>query len=143
MAGLGHLARRFVGSLRPGGPSAEDADWVAEQLQEAQATLAREEKQRREAEWAKSRAEERIDTLRHEQSLLRARIDDQKRFGDEQAARLRSLEAELVQVLVEPRLLVILRHHLGARRQTGFHPGLGPQPALNSFFCNDTCANHN
>lgn len=75
---------------------------LLEQLQEAQATLAREEKQRREAEWAKSRAEERIDTLRHEQSLLQARIDDQKRFGDEQAARLRSLEAELVRRTWQP-----------------------------------------
>ena len=69
---------------------------LLEQLQEAQAALSREEKQRREAQWAKSRAEERIDTLRHEQSLLQARIDDQKRFSDEQAVRLRSLEAELV-----------------------------------------------
>ena len=60
------------------------------------AALSREEKLRREAQWAKSRAEERIDTLRHEQSLLQARIDDQKRFSDEQAVRLRSLEAELV-----------------------------------------------
>lgn len=39
MAGLGHLARRFVGSLRPGGPSAEDADWVAEQLLETELGL--------------------------------------------------------------------------------------------------------
>src|SRR5690554_1192553 len=75
---------------------------LLEQLQEAQAALSREEKQRREAQWAKSRAEERIDTLRHEQSLLQARIDDQKRFGDEQAARLRSLEAELVRRTWQP-----------------------------------------
>ena len=75
---------------------------LLEQLQEAQAALSREEKQRREAQWAKSRAEERIDTLRHEQSLLQARIDDQKRFGDEQAARLRSMEAELVRKTWQP-----------------------------------------
>jgi hypothetical protein len=28
----GHLARRFVGSLRPGGPAAADVAWVGEQL---------------------------------------------------------------------------------------------------------------
>jgi hypothetical protein len=28
----GHLARRFVGSLRPGGPSAEDEAWAQSQL---------------------------------------------------------------------------------------------------------------
>jgi hypothetical protein len=32
MAGVGHLTRRFLGSLRPGGPSATDAAWVDEQL---------------------------------------------------------------------------------------------------------------
>lgn len=32
MAGLGHLARRFVGSLRPGGPSSAEAAWVEAQL---------------------------------------------------------------------------------------------------------------
>jgi len=32
MAGLPHLARRFFGSLRPGGPSATDADWAVAQL---------------------------------------------------------------------------------------------------------------
>jgi hypothetical protein len=32
MAGLGHLTRRFVGSLRPGGPSRADEAWVEEQL---------------------------------------------------------------------------------------------------------------
>jgi putative nucleotidyltransferase with HDIG domain len=29
---LAHLARRFVGSLRPGGPSPDDAAWVGDQL---------------------------------------------------------------------------------------------------------------
>jgi hypothetical protein len=29
---VGHLARRFVGSLRPGGPSAAEQAWVDEQL---------------------------------------------------------------------------------------------------------------
>lgn len=32
MAGLGHLARRFVGSLRPGGPSPGEEAWVGQQL---------------------------------------------------------------------------------------------------------------
>ncbi|HSL57820.1 MAG TPA: HD domain-containing protein [Acidimicrobiales bacterium] len=32
MAGLAHLARRFAGSLRPGGPGAEAERWVAEHL---------------------------------------------------------------------------------------------------------------
>lgn len=72
------------------------------QLHETQATLAREEKQHRETQWARSRAEERIDTLRHEQSLLQARIDDQKRHLDEQAARLRTLDAELMRRIWQP-----------------------------------------
>ena len=29
---LAHLARRFAGSLRPGGPSSDDVAWVGEQL---------------------------------------------------------------------------------------------------------------
>ena len=32
MTSAGHLARRFVGSLRPGGPRAADVVWVGEQL---------------------------------------------------------------------------------------------------------------
>jgi hypothetical protein len=32
VAGFGHLARRFFGSLLPGGPSADDQAWVDEQL---------------------------------------------------------------------------------------------------------------
>ena len=32
MAGITHLARRFFGSLRPGGPSAIDAEWAEAQL---------------------------------------------------------------------------------------------------------------
>ncbi|WP_111411867.1 DNA-binding protein [Billgrantia lactosivorans] len=72
------------------------------QLHETQAALGREEKQHRETQWARSRAEERIDTLRHEQTLLQARIDDQKRHIDEQAARLRTLEAELMRRTWQP-----------------------------------------
>ncbi|MGQ4879849.1 DNA-binding protein [Billgrantia sp. LNSP4103-1] len=72
------------------------------QLHESQAALSREEKQHRETQWAKSRAEERIDTLHHEQSLLQARIDDQKRHLDEQAARLRTLDAELMRRIWQP-----------------------------------------
>ncbi|UYG01810.1 DNA-binding protein [Halomonas sp. LR3S48] len=72
------------------------------QFHETQAALGREEKQHRETQWARSRAEERIDTLRHEQSLLQARIDDQKRHIDEQAARLRTLEAELMRRTWQP-----------------------------------------
>lgn len=72
------------------------------QLQETQALLAREEKQHRETQWGKSRAEERVDTLRHEQTLLQARIDDQKRLIEGQAARLRSLEAELTRRTWQP-----------------------------------------
>ena len=34
MGGYGHLARRFFGSLRPGGPSADDRAWVANVLSE-------------------------------------------------------------------------------------------------------------
>ena len=32
MASLTHLSRRFVGSLRPGGPPPTDCEWVANQL---------------------------------------------------------------------------------------------------------------
>jgi hypothetical protein len=32
MAGFGHLARRFFGALRPGGPPASEQAWVDEQL---------------------------------------------------------------------------------------------------------------
>ncbi|WP_165789450.1 DNA-binding protein [Billgrantia endophytica] len=68
---------------------------LLKQVQESQNALAREEKQHRETQWARTRAEERADTLRHEQSLLQARIDDQKRHLDEQAGRLRTLESEM------------------------------------------------
>lgn len=34
-----HLVRRFIGSLRPGGPSARDAAWVAGLLSEAESAL--------------------------------------------------------------------------------------------------------
>ncbi len=39
MATSGHLVRRFVGSLRPGGPSAADQAWVDEQLLPAEQVL--------------------------------------------------------------------------------------------------------
>jgi hypothetical protein len=39
MAGLTHLARRFAGSLRPGGPSSADQQWVDEQLLDGERTL--------------------------------------------------------------------------------------------------------
>ncbi|MDZ7677287.1 MAG: hypothetical protein U5K29_01905 [Acidimicrobiales bacterium] len=39
MAHLSHLSRRFVTSLRPGGPSATDREWVATQLSEAELEL--------------------------------------------------------------------------------------------------------
>ncbi len=39
MAGVVHLAKRFVGSLRPGGPSAADEAWVRDQLLPAEHDL--------------------------------------------------------------------------------------------------------
>ena len=39
MAGFAHLARRFFGSLRPGGPSAADQAWLDEQLLPAERAL--------------------------------------------------------------------------------------------------------
>ena len=36
MAGLGHLASRFLGSLLPVGPSPADADWALQNLSEAE-----------------------------------------------------------------------------------------------------------
>ncbi len=39
MAGAGHLARRFFGSLRPGGPSKADQAWVDGQLLPAEQQL--------------------------------------------------------------------------------------------------------
>lgn len=39
MAASAHLARRFVGSLRPGGPSGSDVEWVLGHLTEAEAAL--------------------------------------------------------------------------------------------------------
>lgn len=68
---------------------------LKQELQEMRNALSREEKQHRETQWARARAEERADTMRHEQSLLQARIDDQKRHLEEQASRLRLLESEI------------------------------------------------
>ncbi|HSO97229.1 MAG TPA: hypothetical protein VLV81_14455 [Acidimicrobiia bacterium] len=39
MSRAAHLARRFVGALRPGGPSAGDAAWVAEVLDPGELAL--------------------------------------------------------------------------------------------------------
>ena len=39
MASTGHLLRRFLGSLRPGGPAPDDAAWAAEQLLAAEEEL--------------------------------------------------------------------------------------------------------
>jgi hypothetical protein len=39
MAGYGHLARRFFGSLRPGGPSKVDQQWIDGLLLPAERTL--------------------------------------------------------------------------------------------------------
>jgi hypothetical protein len=39
MGGAGHLVRRFFGSLRPGGPSADDQTWVERQLLPAEQEL--------------------------------------------------------------------------------------------------------
>ena len=39
MGSFGHLAKRFVGSLRPGGPPADETTWVHEQLLPAEREL--------------------------------------------------------------------------------------------------------
>ena len=84
--------KRYVANLRQL-ESRQEA--LKQELQEMRTALAREEKQHRETQWARTRAEERADTMRHEQSLLQARIDDQKRHLQEQASRLRLLESEI------------------------------------------------
>ncbi|MCE9684217.1 DNA-binding protein [Halomonas alkalisoli] len=84
--------KRYVTNLRQL-ESRQEA--LKQELQEMRAALAREEKQHRETQWARTRAEERADTMRHAQSLLQARIDDQKRHLEEQAGRLRLLESEI------------------------------------------------
>ncbi len=68
---------------------------LEEQLQEARSRLAEEEKQHRETGWARRQAESLADTRQHEQALLQARIDEQKRLLEEQARRLRELEEQL------------------------------------------------
>ena len=42
MASTAHLARRFAGSLRPGGPSAAEREWAESQLTDAERELWRE-----------------------------------------------------------------------------------------------------
>lgn len=68
---------------------------LQQQLQEARREFAEEEKRHRETDWGRARAEEQANTLRHEQALLQARIDEQKRLLEDQARRLRELEAQL------------------------------------------------
>ncbi|MEQ5802123.1 DNA-binding protein [Halomonas sp. H10-9-1] len=65
------------------------------QLQAARTQLAEEEKRHRESDWARRQAEALADTRHHEQALLQARIDEQKRHLEDQAQRLRSLEEQL------------------------------------------------
>jgi chromosome segregation ATPase len=66
-----------------------------QQLQAARMEMVEEEKRRRELEWARTRAEDRTHTLQHEQALLQARVDEQKRLLEDQASRLRDLESQL------------------------------------------------
>ncbi|MGM0915292.1 MAG: DNA-binding protein [Pseudomonadota bacterium] len=65
------------------------------QLQEARARLAEEEKRHRETDWARRQAESLADTRQHEQALLQARIDEQKRHLEDQTQRVRHLEEQL------------------------------------------------
>lgn len=68
---------------------------LEQQLQESRTLLAEEEKQHRDTDWARRQAETLADTRRHEQALLQARIDEQKRTIEEQTLRLRNLEEQL------------------------------------------------
>ncbi|MBS9402564.1 DNA-binding protein [Halomonas sp. TRM85114] len=68
---------------------------LQQQLQASRADMVEEEKRRRELEWARTRAEDRTHTLQHEQALLQARVDEQKRLLEDQASRLRDLEGQL------------------------------------------------
>lgn len=68
---------------------------LEQNLQEARGKLASEEKRHRETDWARRQAETLADTRRHEQALLQARIDEQKRLLEDQARRLRDLEQQL------------------------------------------------
>lgn len=70
-------------------------DALQKQLKEARGALVEEEKRYRESDWARIRAEEQAATRQREQGLLQARIDEQKRLLEEQARRLRELEAQL------------------------------------------------
>lgn len=68
---------------------------LEQELQEARSLLADEERRHRDTDWARRQAETLADTRRHEQALLQARIDEQKRMIEEQALRLRNLEEQL------------------------------------------------
>jgi chromosome segregation ATPase len=66
--------------------------------------LAEEAKRHRETDWARARAEEQSETLRHEGGLQQARIDEQKGVIEEQARRLRELETRLDRHIGQPPL---------------------------------------
>lgn len=68
---------------------------LEQQLQEMRGKLAEEEKRHRESDWGRRQAETLADTRQHEQALLQARIDEQKRLLEDQARRLRDLEEQL------------------------------------------------
>ncbi|WP_416140647.1 DNA-binding protein [Halomonas sp. HK25] len=68
---------------------------LEQQLMDVRGKLAEEEKHHRETDWAHRQARTLADTRLHEQALLQARIDEQKRLLEEQARRLRDLEQQL------------------------------------------------
>ncbi|WP_445004499.1 DNA-binding protein [Halomonas mongoliensis] len=68
---------------------------MEKQLQESRSLLVEEERKQRDTDWARRQAETLADTRRHEQALLQARVDEQKRTIEEQALRLRNLEEQL------------------------------------------------
>ncbi|MDR5892566.1 DNA-binding protein [Halomonas mongoliensis] len=68
---------------------------LEQQLQESRGLLVEEERKHRDTDWARRQAETLADTRRHEQALLQARVDEQKRTIEEQALRLRNLEEQL------------------------------------------------
>ncbi|NWN83580.1 MAG: DNA-binding protein [Halomonas sp.] len=69
--------------------------------QEACGRLAEEEKRHRESEGARREAEVLAETRQHEQALLQARIDEQKRHLEEQSQRVKGLEEQLYRCLWE------------------------------------------
>lgn len=69
------------------------------ELQETRARLAEEERQHRESDGARRQAQALAENRRHEQSLLQARIDEQKRHLEDQCQRVNSLEQQLYRCL--------------------------------------------